>query len=411
LKLDKKSQEYVHLFNDCSLPDDDSKEFAILKDNGFVVYERIDEFGRICLQEKQAMFVTKPEQLSFVIAPGMNCNYSCKYCFEADSDKTGVMTLEVAEKVSKYICNQLKRNSDAKKLHISWFGGEPLLYIDAIEIISRSLVEFTNKISVEYNASIVTNGRFLDKITLNKLLSFGIKKAQVTLDGTESVYCESKGASREDFNYVIRNIIYASGKVNLSVRLNIPKNDAKEAIEITDLLLSNYDLLGKIDVYFAFINDYSPSIDDDAERKSFINYVENHLFWFYYLVNKYGVSENQRIGTDRKSTHCAFVCMDTICIGPYGELYKCEHDFGNVSRIMGDVWHDRYYSNSEYKFYSGLDSPEKIKCFKCKYAPICVGGCMSHNINGYNGFDCEAYGKLQLRLKLFQGGVKTWSYL
>ena len=81
LKLDKNAQEYIQTFYDCPQKDDNSIEFNMLKSNGFIVYESIDEYGRVCLQEKQEMFSYNVSQLSFVIALGMGCNYNCSYCF------------------------------------------------------------------------------------------------------------------------------------------------------------------------------------------------------------------------------------------------------------------------------------------------------------------------------------------
>jgi len=49
LKLEKSGQKYIQTFNGNA---DKSYEFELLKTNGFIVYEQIDEFGRICLQEK-----------------------------------------------------------------------------------------------------------------------------------------------------------------------------------------------------------------------------------------------------------------------------------------------------------------------------------------------------------------------
>ena len=236
LKLDKKSQKYIQPFYTNSLADDGSNEFSLLKNNGFIVYEKLDEFGRVRLQEKQALFSHNTREMSIVIAPGMGCNYNCSYCFESSSDKSGVMSPEIAEEVADYICRQTHSIHNLRQLDIQWFGGEPLLYFNVIEIISTKLMEHTQQNNIKYSAGIVTNGKFLDANMLPKLQKCGIEKIQVTLDGIRDIYCRSKGASSNDFDCVIENILHASDKIKLSIRLNIPDNDIKGAIAITDYL-------------------------------------------------------------------------------------------------------------------------------------------------------------------------------
>jgi uncharacterized protein len=404
LKLDKKSQEYVQSFNNSPLADDGSNEFSILKDNGFVVFESIDEFGRIKLQQRQTL-LAHDSRVSFIIAPGMGCNYKCRYCFEKDSDQTGVMTLEVADDVAEYICNTLKNNPHIKQIDISWFGGEPLLYFDSIEVISRKVIEYTDENNIVFSAGIITNGRFMDEEILMKMQECRITGAQITLDGTCDVYCESKGATIEDFDCVIKNIIYASDKIYISIRLNIPDYDVKEAIAITDLLLTEYELLDKISVYFAFIKNYTLGVD--TKQQAFVKFSKNYLSWTDYVVKNYGISKINLAIPSQRLTHCGIIKMCNACIGPRGELYRCEHDFGDSTKITGDIWHGRFFNDAEFQYYDTIDTIKEGKCSECNYLPICMGGCMREHIDGYLGIDCDASNEIHFKLKLLKATNDT----
>ena len=402
LKLDKNGQEYIRSF---AGTDDKSYEFDLLKTNDFIVYEQIDEFGRICLQEKQVLFTNNPGGLTFLIVPGMACNFSCSYCFQATAEKSGIMTPETAEKVAEYICCQLECNQNIKQLRITWFGGEPLLYVNIIEIISHKIIEYTRRNEIKYSASIISNGRFLDAKTLSLLKDCYVETAQITIDGTRDLYCKSKGASSEDFDSVINNIKNAVGAIKMAIRLNIPNNDANEAIALTDYLLIQCNLLSKVPVYFAYVCDYSTSAD--VSQQKYINYVQNYFKWLDYMIEHFDKSDFKTKVQNIKSrpTTCNIIRLHNSCIGPHGELYKCEHCLGNKPKIIGNVWQGRFFNEAEMVYYKTVDDPTKNKCSKCEYLPICMSDCANDWVNGFSKFNCEAHKQLLLRLKLLECDV------
>jgi uncharacterized protein len=400
LKLDKSGQEYVRSFSGV---DDGSNEFKLMKDNGFIVYDELDEFFRVCLEEKQAMFDPTPERLHLIIAPGMGCNYKCGHCFEKNSDLTGVMTPEIADDVAKYVCEQLHKNPNVKLLQVTWFGGEPLLYVDIIERISRKIIEYTQKHNIQYAAWMATNGRHLDKDTLLKLQELSLEKAQITVNGMSDVYCKSKGASPEDFNIVIDNICFAVEQ-GLNVTVNILNNDANEAIKTTDYLLKQRNLQGRVRVSFHQVLDYSQP--PDISQQAYLEYDHNFFQWLNYMIKEYGIYEEiGYIFRKRKSTTCDLIKVSNVCIGPRGELYKCFRHSGVKSMVIGDIWGKRFFNDAENMFYSTCDDPKKKECAICEYLPFCMGDCQCWRVTGFERCDCESRKNTFLKLKLLEGGV------
>ena len=397
LGLDKEAQKYVTHFLGS---DDGSVEFNTLKTNGFIVHERIDELGRVCFQEKRALYSRSVDEMQFVISLGLGCNYSCWYCFENEHRSTMRMTPEIAIEVAGYIKKQLKNNQTVKRFRLSWFGGEPLLYTDIIEIISKELQAYVHQNNIVYDAMLTTNGRYLDADTLNKLQKLSINKAQITLDGMRESYCKNKGASSEDFDCVVENICNAAGKIELTVRLNI--QDADEAIAMSDYLLGQHNLAGKIKFILSFVRDYS--MPSNKAKQSFIDYVDTHSKWIDYVYTHFGASSLHIAGFPRRmNTACGFICSDNISIGPQGEFYKCDQSLGNKLMIVGDIWNGRFYNNAEFMHYSTVD--KYSDCSQCAYLPICMGGCVMHRIKKYGGFDCEALKRWRLKQKFLQGGM------
>ena len=404
IKLDRDGQKYIRTFSGI---EDKSNEFKMLKDNGFIVYEKLDEYGRICLEEKQAIFSTaNSDYLSFVIAPGTGCNYKCSYCFEANSDLTRVMTSETAIEVAEYICRLAQCNPNTKEISILWFGGEPLIYMDSIEIISRKVMDFANKNNIIYATRMATNGRYLNERNLELIQELGIQSIQITVDGMREVYCKSKVASSNDFDTVIDNIIRAVEKIKVKVRVNIPDNDANEAIAITEYLLSKCNLVNKTDINFAYVCDYTLPPEDARQR--FINYVNNYLKWIEYILEHYGKTEVDKVfkSDERRPLSCGLInATYNSCIGPHGELYKCEHSFGVDAMITGDIWHGRFYNKAELAYYITIDTPTRYMCSQCNHLPVCMGGCKNDYVNGFIAFDCDEVKKFQFILKLWEGGI------
>lgn len=401
LKLDKEGRKY---FNSFSGIDDGSNEFSTLSSNGFIVNKNIDEFGRICFEEKQAMFTHKSDSFSVVIAPGLGCNYKCTYCFQSEHDKACRMSLNIAKDVVEYIILQLKSNSNIKKVNIRWFGGEPLLYLDIIEFISHIIMEYANNNNLIFSAGIITNGRLLTADTVAKLQMFHVSKAQITVDGMCDLYCNSKGASEEDFNQTIENICNVAEKIKISIRLNIPQNNAQDAIAVTNYLLVEKKLKGKIGIYFAFVREYSLSAEE--EKKAYINYVKNYYIWLDYVADHFGADEINGLYPKRKITSCGYIRICNACIGAEGELYKCEHCFGDSSMKAGDIWQGWFYNGIQSLYCSTIDIRTTGKCKDCKYLPICMGGCANDFVLHLVGQDCETFQRLQLKLKLMEGGVR-----
>jgi len=399
IALDKDSQNYISSFSGF---DDGSNEFNLLKNNGFIVFDQFDELGRVRFQEKRALFSRYSDEMRFVIALGLGCNYTCWYCFENEKKSPIMMTSDIATDVANYINQQLLKNPMVKKLRISWFGGEPLLYKDTIKLISEKIIKINDESHIPFHTEsmVFTNGYLLNAITLNDLQKVGVNKAQITLDGMSENYAKNKGASSEDFNTVISNICNAADKIDLIVRLNIP--DAEEAISISNYLLEDKNLSGKIKLILAFVRDYS--LSSEKAKCAFINYVDNHSKWIKYIYKNYGVeSLHQAESPRRMNSSCGQICSNNVTIGPQGEFYRCDQSLGDEKMVVGNIWQGRFFNEIELMHYKTIEMYND--CSECNYLPVCMGGCVMHRIKNYGGFDCTAYKRWRLNQKLLEGGV------
>lgn len=395
IKIDDDGLDYIRSFN--ASGDVDNECFELLRSNGCIVNESSDELGRILIEEKIAMLVQESKYVHYTIAVGLDCNYRCLYCFE-NGKRHQVMSSDMVSEVCKFIIENAKKNRKIEKIGITWFGGEPLLHLDIIEEISRTIMCFCTEHEIEYSAGIYTNGRYLTSENSRLLKELKVKYAQVSVDGLEEHFVKQKGASKDDFEKTIDNIESSASIIPITVRINVD-DDMNSALECTKYLLKDRNLDGKIKVYIAHIRDYDCTGCSSDERESHGRFLDNQMKY----MKQFGVGKTYKsesfsgITPRRRTTTCLSVCHTNPCIGPDGSLYRCEHHFGDKEYVVGNVKTGIDYSSLDMYY---MQFTHRDECKECVYFPICLGGCM----NDYRGddtiLDCERL-KKQFKNMLF----------
>ncbi len=96
---------------------------------GFVIDDKVDEEAYLELERKLAMYSSLKEDFGVVIAPTMDCNARCFYCYELDTRSKFYMDEKTEKRLIEYIVSSL---GGKKRLWVSWFGGEPFLCAELI---------------------------------------------------------------------------------------------------------------------------------------------------------------------------------------------------------------------------------------------------------------------------------------
>lgn len=118
------------------------------------------------------------DTLLLTIMPTEGCNFRCTYCYEDHVPTT--MTQQMLNQLKAFITEQASR---FKSVHISWFGGEPILCKDTVIEISTLVQTLQTQFHFQYRSSMTTNGYLLDADCFQKLYAAGITSYQITLDG------------------------------------------------------------------------------------------------------------------------------------------------------------------------------------------------------------------------------------
>lgn len=367
-----KLEKEVHAIVDNEIIDDKNPcpYFDELLKQGFIKPIELNEYNKILTTERSAIYDSSEEKLTFVIAPTLACNLNCVYCFEYGYRNKKTMSDETLYDVINFI--QSKLNAQTKAIHITWFGGEPLLAFQTIVELNKMLMPIISDKEVKYTASMITNGILLTDDKAKYLAeNCNIKNVQITIDGTEEVYCRQKGANSQQFNQVLHNIKTSLKYFKAAVRFNCGKNNYNDIVTIAKQIITKCDETKNLNLYLAKLVDYACSCDtnyytqDEFDVKSleFNKYVNQ-------LLNR---EYKPKIPKYRKS-FCGLIKLKNLVIGPDGEFYKCEHYVGRADKVIGNVKQGIFYTDELVNF---LNNHMNDKCRRCKLFPLCIGGCPS----------------------------------
>lgn len=147
-----------------------------LKQRGYLVPMEADELRRVQYAFGQENH--RNDRLELILLPSEDCNFRCTYCYE--SFRRGTMRPEVREGIKKLV---EARADSLREMTVSWFGGEPLYGMEAIEELAPFLAEITERKGIDYFSHMTTNAYLLTGDVVDRLLSWRITDFQITLDG------------------------------------------------------------------------------------------------------------------------------------------------------------------------------------------------------------------------------------
>lgn len=353
------------------------EDIPVLKENGIVVEDKLDEIGSLRIAYQKSKNSTN--EIEFVVAPTMSCNFKCVYCFE--TQRKGKMTEKIQNKVDLFIKNkidELKPN----KVRFIWFGGEPLLCVDIVEKMSKSISDFIKSKGIELEMIIITNGYFATLDNITRLVSAGVNHFQITIDGSKESHDKRRVLHNGNGTY---DIIYNNLKnfkgidVSVGIRVNIDKNNIGEFKIVKDEIakLNN----AKIKCHPALVE--PAQIHDSNRRNLCFRNEANDYYNSKDILEYYSEKKLRNLGV--QLCYCGAEHNNSFAIDEKGNLYKCWNCMGYDDAILSKIDEPEKLNETVASVYLGRDPFTEEDCKDCPYIPICGGGCVEQkNVNGHN---------------------------
>lgn len=344
--------------------------FNELLKQGFIKPVELNEFNKIITYERQAIYDSNESKLALVIAPTLACILNCYYCFEKNYQNKHFMSQETVMAILKYIKNRIKPIT--KEVHITWFGGEPLMAYKQIVSMSEKLISDLQKYGVTYTASMITNGVLLDAEKAEFLTEkCALKSIQITIDGTEKVYCKQKGATPKQFAKVLDNIKEAIKHMKVIIRFNCGTDNYDDIVDVAKEIIEYCGTSDNLKFYLAKLVDYSCQCERGffTQSEFDLKVIEFNQYICELLKKEY----KPKLPKYRRS-FCGQYKLKNLVIGPDGEFYKCEHNLGREDKVIGNVYQGLFYTDELLEFLRN-DFPKR--CKQCQLFPLCLGGCPS----------------------------------
>jgi uncharacterized protein len=317
---------------------------------------------------------------AYTLVPSLGCNFECTYCFE---DKhPSVMSRAVQDALVSVLDERLPTLRD---VHVTWFGGEPLVATRALLDLSDRFIAACDAADVRYDAGIITNGYLLDERTCRELRDRRVGSAQVTLDGPPEVHdrMRPRAGGRPSFGRIVENLGHAVSYLDVIVRMNVDAANVGRAEELL-ATLEEAGLAGKVGVYVGQI----VGVDDGSGAPS-STYGTRCLTGPEFAATELDFSDvssgrgfGQHALPQPVGAPCTAVRRNELVVGSEGELYKCWESVGNRREVIGSIFDvAASVGTRQERKWLAYDPFSDDECTSCVALPVCMGGCANHALD------------------------------
>ena len=350
-------------------------------------------------------------QIGLTIGTTIICNMGCPYCFEVDKPNKTLNDKTVIKAITTYIESMIQKAPVKRweSFSVIWYGGEPLINKNAIEVLSQKLIKLAADYDIPYNASIITNGILLDRDTWQLLKKNKVGNVQITIDGAKEVhnkYRPLKNKNALNYEKILENISMMPEELSTTIRVNTDKLVASTLPRMLDDL-KKYGIWPQryknVSIQLAWLRSYEGADVSNISGLTSDEYFDVEHSFSELQVQRFQewASKNQ-INTPKlkwklpkKQSDCAtYVSPYFFTFDPEGNIHKCWETVHDSEQSSGTTVLKNWEPKDFDKYLSYSRTRVHPICYNCKFNPVCEGlSCAFDTLKGLEEehFPCTAW--------------------
>lgn len=354
----------------------DPELYELLENNGFIIEDDIDELSIVEFRK----ISTKLDSTLYniVINTTLDCNLDCWYCYEHKQENS-ILKDDIVELIENNI--KMKYSEIRfKRLMVSFFGGEPLLNIEAVKKILIFCRNFSDLNDIELIADFTTNLTLLSDDLIYFLSNYKCR-FQVTFDGDEKKHNKVRFYKKDKtgtYKTILDNIYkIQTGVCNSKVWIRI-NFDNQTLINFKDILKDISGLDRKRN--FLIIRKVWQLKPNSIEKNYILSALDSAIKLGFHIDN-YSLPRTSLCFAER---------LNEVLINYDGRVFKCStydcfddtNAEGVIDRNTGIV----HWNTSKLAKKMIRKTPER--CIQCKLFPVCLGPCSRKCQSNTDEFVC-----------------------
>ena len=356
--------EWSMINNKCARQYDDTEFVRDLVSYHFLVPQHLNEIDRYKELYDLVIASDSSQGISrYNILTTTGCNLRCYYCFE-NGIKAENMKEETARDLVDYIVNT---HDNSKPVHIRWFGGEPLVNMKVIDIVSSGLKEK----GINYYSTMSSNGVLFTPNVIKKISEWNLRKVRLSLDGYGKEHDKRKGFHTDGriFNTVIQNISnLINENVKVNIRLTIDSSSIDKMGDLALWLIDRFQNNPNVSIYNRCVFQEVSSDSYEKKPEDVMKLVEKIEVLDKLLISN-NIYDTERIAPiGFQAYYCAASDPHAVVICPDGKLCSCE-TINNDTQYWGDIWQGEVDKSCHQKW---LQSTIRKMCSNCCFLPVCT---------------------------------------